>query len=78
MALQPMPPEVMSLARQYLDAPKKISLVSDITTRGYYTEKTYIIPSRKRFEGLTNVLIWEAPSRALLFCGTRAISDIAG
>ena len=73
-----MPPEVMSLARQYLDAPKKISLVSDITTHEDITQKAYIVPSRKRFEGLTNVLIWEAPSRALLFCGTRAeTQDIA-
>lgn len=67
-----MPHEVMTLARQYLNAPKKISLVSDITTHEDITQKAYIIPSRRRFEGLTNVLIWEAPSRALLFCGTRA------
>ncbi len=66
------PPEVMSLARQYLNAPKKISLVSDITTHEDITQKAYIVPSRKRFEGMVNVLIWEAPSRALLFCGTRA------
>lgn len=73
-----MPPEVMSLARQYLNAPKKISLVTDITAHEDITQKAYIIPSRKRFEGLTNVLIWEAPSRALLFCGTRAeTQDIA-
>lgn len=65
------PPEVMSLARQYLNAPKKISLVSDITSHEDITQKAYIIPSRKRFEGMTNVLIWEAPTRALLFCGTR-------
>lgn len=73
-----MPPEVMSLARQYLNAPKKISLVSDITSHEDISQKAYIIPSRRRFEGLTNVLIWEAPSRALLFCGTRAeTQDIA-
>ncbi len=73
-----MPPEVLSLARQYLNAPKKISLVSDITSHEDITQKAYIIPSRRRFEGLTNVLIWEAPSRALLFCGTRAeTQDIA-
>ena len=73
-----MPPEVMSLARQYLNAPKKISLVSDITSHEDISQKAYIIPSRRRFEGLTNVLIWEAPSRALIFCGTRAeTQDIA-
>jgi ATP-dependent RNA helicase DeaD len=67
-----MPEEVLALSRQYLNAPKKISLVSDITAHEDISQKAYVIPSRKRFEGLTNVLIWENPSRALLFCCTRA------
>ncbi|MEG1602493.1 MAG: DEAD/DEAH box helicase [Cloacibacillus sp.] len=67
-----MPPEVLALSKQYLDAPKKISLVSDIMSHSDITQKAYIIPSRKRFEGLTNVLIWENPSKSLIFCGTRA------
>lgn len=73
-----MPPEVLSLSKQYLDAPKKISLVSDITSHSDITQKAYIIPSRKRFEGLVNVMIWENPSKSLIFCGTRAeTQDIA-
>lgn len=67
-----MPPEVLALTKQYLDAPKRISLVSDIMSHSDITQKAYIIPSRKRFEGLTNVLIWENPSKTLIFCGTRA------
>ena len=66
-----MPREVVNLAKRYLDAPIKITLVSDVTTHEDITQKAYIIPSRKRFEGLTNVLIWENPSKSLLFCGTR-------
>ncbi|MDO4219547.1 MAG: DEAD/DEAH box helicase [Synergistaceae bacterium] len=66
-----MPEEVYRLSKQYLDAPKRISLVSDVTTHTDITQKAYIIPSHKRFEGLTNVLIWEAPSKALVFCGTK-------
>ncbi|MDR1471713.1 MAG: DEAD/DEAH box helicase [Synergistaceae bacterium] len=66
-----MPPDVASLARRYLDAPRKISLVSDITLHDDIMQKTYIIPARKRFEGLANVLLWENPSRTLLFCGTK-------
>ena len=66
-----MPPEVASLARRYLDAPRKISLVSDITCHDDIMQKTYIIPARRRFEGLANVLLWEAPSRTLLFCATK-------
>lgn len=67
-----MPPEVLSLSKLYLNAPKKISLVSDITSHSDIIQKAYIIPSRKRFEGLVNVLIWENPSKSLLFCGTKA------
>ena len=66
-----MPPEVASLARRYLDAPRKISLVSDVTCHEDIAQKTYIIPSRKRFEGLANVLLWENPARALVFCATK-------
>ena len=73
-----MPPEVLSLTKQYLNAPKKISLVSDVTSHSEITQKAYIIPSRRRFEGLTNVLIWENPSKSLIFCGTHAeTQDIA-
>ena len=66
-----MPPEVISLARRYLDAPRKISLVADIACHDDIMQKTYIIPARRRFEGLANVLLWEAPSRTLLFCVTK-------
>ncbi|MDR3332784.1 MAG: DEAD/DEAH box helicase [Synergistaceae bacterium] len=66
-----MPPEVASLARRYLDAPRKISLVADITCHEDIAQKAYVIPARKRFEGLSNVLLWENPSRALIFCGTK-------
>jgi ATP-dependent RNA helicase DeaD len=73
-----MPPEVISLARSYLDAPRKISLVSDITCHDDITQRAYIIPARKRFEGLANVLLWENPSRALIFCATKVeTQDIA-
>ena len=66
-----MPEEVYKLSKQYLDAPKRISLVTDVTTHTDITQRAYIIPSHKRFEGLTNVLLWEAPSKALIFCGTK-------
>jgi ATP-dependent RNA helicase DeaD len=66
-----MPPEVVSLARRYLDAPRKISLVADITCHDDISQKTYVIPARKRFEGLANVLLWENPARTLMFCATK-------
>ncbi|MDR3254556.1 MAG: DEAD/DEAH box helicase [Synergistaceae bacterium] len=66
-----MPPDVVSLARRYLDAPRKVSLVADVTYHEDIAQKTYIIPARKRFEGLANVMLWENPSRALLFCATK-------
>lgn len=73
-----MPPEVVTLARKYLDAPRKISLVSDVAMHEDIVQRTYIIPGRKRFEGLANVILWEDPSRALVFCATKAeTQDIA-
>ncbi|MDR0649517.1 MAG: DEAD/DEAH box helicase [Synergistaceae bacterium] len=66
-----MPQEVTSLARRYLDAPRKVSLVSDVACHENISQKTYIIPARKRFEGLANVLLWENPSRTLIFCATK-------
>lgn len=66
-----MPPEVVSLARRYLDAPRKISLVADVACHEDIKQKTYIIPARKRYEGLANVLLWENPSRTLIFCATK-------
>lgn len=67
-----MPPDVVELARRYLDAPRRISLVSDVASHEDIIQKTYIIPSRKRFEGLANVILWEDPTRALVFCSTKA------
>jgi len=66
-----MPEEVVALSRRYLDAPKKISLVSDVTCHEDIVQAAYLIPSRRRFDGLVNVLLAEHPDRALLFCGTR-------
>lgn len=66
-----MPESVVGLARSYLDAPKRISLVKDAMRHESIRQKAYIIPSRRRFEGLCNVLLWEQPKRALLFCATR-------
>ena len=66
-----MPAEVVSLARKYLDAPRKISLVSDVACHEDIAQKTYIIPGRRRYDGLANVLLWENPSRALIFCATK-------
>jgi ATP-dependent RNA helicase DeaD len=73
-----MPEEVVTLARRYLDAPRKISLVSDITCHEDIVQAAYLVPGRRRFDGLVNVLLLERPERALIFCATRAeTQDIA-
>ena len=33
--------------------------------------RVYKIPSKKRFEGLVDILLWEHPSRSLVFCHTK-------
>lgn len=66
-----MPEDVVTLARKYLNAPRKISLVTDAARHEDIAQRAYVIPSRRRFEGLANVLLCEHPKRALLFCATR-------
>ena len=46
-----MPPEVLSLTKLYLDAPKKISLVSDVASHSDITQKAYIIRRASALKG---------------------------
>ncbi|MCL1941421.1 MAG: DEAD/DEAH box helicase [Synergistaceae bacterium] len=66
-----MPDEVRRLAMKYLDSPHTISLVSDGEQHEDISHKVYLVPMRRRFEGLVNVLLWERPKRGLIFCHTR-------
>ncbi|MCX6089160.1 MAG: DEAD/DEAH box helicase [Candidatus Atribacteria bacterium] len=67
-----MPPEVRELSRRYLKHPKWITLDNDLTGNEDIKHRIYLIPSRHRFEGLVNVLLWEAPEKGLIFCSTRS------
>ncbi|GHS85614.1 DEAD/DEAH box helicase [Synergistales bacterium] len=66
-----MPTEVRELANRYLKDPKIISLVHDGDQHEDILHRVYMVPSRRRFEGLVNILLWERPKRGLLFCHTR-------
>jgi len=66
-----MPDEVRRLAMKYLESPRTISLVSDGEQHEDISHKVYLVPMRRRFEGLVNVLLWERPKRSLIFCHTR-------
>ncbi|MDR1621966.1 MAG: DEAD/DEAH box helicase [Synergistaceae bacterium] len=66
-----MPPEVRELSKRYLENPTTISLVQDGDQHEDILHRVYMIPSRRRFEGLVNVLLWERPKRSLMFCHTR-------
>jgi len=66
-----MPEEVRQLAMKYLNSPHMISLVSDGEQHEDIAHKAYLVPMRRRFEGLVNVLLWERPKRSLIFCHTR-------
>ncbi|MDR2179092.1 MAG: DEAD/DEAH box helicase [Synergistaceae bacterium] len=66
-----MPPEVRELSKRYLKDPITISLVQDGEQHEDILHRVYMIPSRRRFEGLVNVLLWERPKRSLMFCHTR-------
>jgi ATP-dependent RNA helicase DeaD len=66
-----MPSEVRELSKRYLENPTTISLVQDGEQHEDILHRVYMIPSRRRFEGLVNVLLWERPKRSLIFCHTR-------
>lgn len=66
-----MPREVKELSRKYLKQPVFISLVEDGDQHGDIVHKAYLVPFRRKMEGLVNVLLWERPKRGLIFCHTR-------
>jgi ATP-dependent RNA helicase DeaD len=66
-----MPEEVKELAERYLDAPVTLSVDKEDSQHEDILHRVYRIPSNKRFEGLVDVLLWEHPSRSLVFCHTK-------
>lgn len=66
-----MPPEVRALANRYLEDPMTLTLVEEGEQHEDILHRVYMIPSRRRFEGLVNILLWEHPKRSLIFCHTR-------
>ena len=66
-----MPLEVRELASNYLNDPVTLSVNEEGEQHGDILHRVYRIPSQKRFEGLVDVLLWEHPSRSLVFCHTK-------
>ena len=66
-----MPIEVRELSKRYLNDPITLSVNEEGEQHGDIIHRVYRIPSQKRFEGLVDVLLWEHPSRSLVFCHTK-------
>ena len=66
-----MPMEVRELSKKYLKDPMLISLVEEGAQHDDIVHRAYLIPFRRKIEGLVNVLLWERPKRGLIFCHTR-------
>lgn len=66
-----MPDEVRALADKYLDEPLMLSIDEEGEQHEDILHRVYKIPSKKRFEGLVDILLWEHPSRSLVFCHTK-------
>ena len=66
-----MPEEVRELANKYLDEPVVLSIDEEDSQHEDILHRVYMIPSKKRFEGLVDILLWEHPSRSLVFCHTK-------
>ena len=63
-----MPIEVKALAQKYLHEPLTLSVDEEGSQHEDIVHRVYQIPSKKRFEGLVDILLWEHPSRSLVFC----------
>ena len=61
-----MPEEVVKLSSRYLSSPRWISFVEDTSAHEDISHRVYLTPSGRRVESLVNVLLWEAPERALV------------
>ncbi len=66
-----MPEEVRELAGQYLNDPITLAVDEEGGQHEDILHRVYMIPSKKRFEGLVDILLWEHPSRSLVFCHTK-------
>ncbi len=66
-----MPDEVRELAARYLKSPLLLSVDEEGEQHEDILHRVYKIPSKKRFEGLVDILLWEHPSRSLVFCHTK-------
>ncbi len=66
-----MPLEVRELANHYLHEPLTLSINDEGEQHEDILHRVYKIPSKKRFEGLVDILLWEHPSRSLVFCHTK-------
>ncbi len=66
-----MPDEVKALAGRYLKEPLILAIDEEGGQHEDILHRVYRIPSRKRFEGLVDILLWEHPSRSLVFCHTK-------
>lgn len=66
-----MPDDVKELAEKYLDSPVTLSIDEEGGQHEDILHRVYRIPTNKRFEGLVDILLWEHPSRSLVFCHTK-------
>ena len=66
-----MPDEVKALSERYLKSPIMLSVDEEGEQHEDILHRVYKIPSKKRFEGLVDILLWEHPSRSLVFCHTK-------
>ncbi|QTX32762.1 DEAD/DEAH box helicase [Aminithiophilus ramosus] len=72
------PDSVRYLVRRYLKDPRKLTLSVDETVNDDISHKAFVCPSRRRYEALVNVLLWERPERAIVFCATKVeTADVA-
>ncbi len=66
-----MPEAVFELSKRYLNDPVRLELNHEDEQHADIEHRAYLVPSHRRLEALVNVLLWEHPTRCLVFCHTK-------
>jgi ATP-dependent RNA helicase DeaD len=74
-----MPDAVFALSKRYLKDPVRLEINHEDEQHEDIVHRAYLVPSHRRLEALVNVLLWEHPTRCLVFCHTKTdTGEVAG
>jgi ATP-dependent RNA helicase DeaD len=73
-----MPDPIVKLAKQYMHSAERVTIESEHLTVPQVRQVYYEVGGRDKFEVLTRILDYEAPTSAIIFCRTKSEVDSLG